>query len=119
MQTNLVSWNPCSRSQFISYSKDKLHLLEFYSQEGTSEGVAERSVREIKAWDAQQLVCLDWRPPTDGPVLAYGTGIGTVHLLNAETGDEVCAQCLCVYSCRFRAKTTNVINCTDICFARN
>jgi WD40 repeat protein len=87
MQTNLVSWNPSSQSQFISYSQNKLRLLEF----SDDSKLGDRSIKEIKAWEASQLQCLDWRPPGDGSsVLAYGTSAGTVHLVNAETGDEVC-----------------------------
>lgn len=85
MQTNLVSWNPSSRAQFVSYSQNKLHLLEF-SDESKS---GDRTLQEIKAWEAPQVSCLDWRPPLDGSVLAYGTRAGTVHLVNAESGDEV------------------------------
>eukprot|EP01032_Pedospumella_encystans_P014614 gene14614-16769_t len=85
MQTNLVSWNPSSRAQFASYSQNKLHLLEF-SDENKS---GDRTLQEIKAWEAPQVSCLDWRPPSHGSVLAYGTRAGTVHLVNAESGDEV------------------------------
>jgi len=85
MQTNLVSWNPSSQSQFISYSQNKLHLLEF----GNESKSGERTIEEVKAWEAPQLQCLDWRPPVDSSVLAYGTKAGTVHLVNAESGDEV------------------------------
>ena len=89
MQANLVSWNPCNRSQFVTYSKDRLQLLEFYNEQGVGCGLADRNVRQVKTWDAPQVSCIDWRPPVDGPLLAYGTSVGTVHLVNAHSGDEV------------------------------
>ena len=119
MQTNLVSWNPSSRSQFISYSKDKLHLLEFYTRAGTEIGGADRSVRELNAWDAPQLLCMDWRSPVDGPILAYGTTAGSVHLLNTKSGDEVGRLLYWKYCFATQLVNTILYYVTDICDARN
>lgn len=85
MQANLVSWNPGSKSQFISYSQHRLRLLEF-----GADASQDRPVREIKSWDAPNLTCLEWRPPTDGAaVLSYGSGVGSIRLVNAHSGEEV------------------------------
>ena len=104
MQTNLVSWNPSSRAQFASYSQNKLHLLEF-SDESKS---GDRTLQEIKAWEAPLVSCLDWRPPSHGSVLAYGTRAGTVHLVNAESGDEVRTF---VVSINVRRYKPSLLNC--------
>lgn len=85
-QTNFVSWNPSSKSQFISYSLNKkLQLLEFCDADAANK----RGIRELRYWDAEHVQCLDWRPCIDSPVVAYGTGAGNVHLLNVSSAEEV------------------------------
>jgi hypothetical protein len=86
MHANFVSWNPCSRAQLISCSTNKLQLLEFCDDNGTRN---KRGIRELKAWTVNQVQCLDWRPCVDSPVVAYGTSIGNVHLLNVQSAEEV------------------------------
>ena len=84
MHGNIVSWNPCTRSQLISYSQRKLQLLEFGEEKKLS-----RELNSLKSWDTQHILSLDWRPCVEDPVVAYGTSSGSVHLLNVSSGDEV------------------------------
>mmetsp|Transcript_12012 Transcript_12012/g.26739 ORF Transcript_12012/g.26739 Transcript_12012/m.26739 type:complete len:425 (-) Transcript_12012:829-2103(-) len=87
MQHNLVAWNPSHNSQFASFNKDKLQLLEISAGAGDK---TPRQITRVNTWETPQLTCLEWRPPVTGEAqaLAYGTSIGSVHLVNSQSGEE-------------------------------
>lgn len=88
IENSIVSWSTCSKSQFLSYNTGKLQLLEFLQDNDNLDGI--RTIKEVKAWESPAVQCIDWRSPVDGPILAYGTNVGSVYLINTHSDDEVC-----------------------------
>jgi hypothetical protein len=90
MQPTLVAWNPSHYSQFVSFNRDKLQLLEISTGSDSGDNPP-RQITRVNTWETPQLTCLEWRPPVTGEAqaLAYGTSIGSVHLVNSRSGEEV------------------------------
>eukprot|EP00600_Ochromonadales_sp_CCMP1393_P015117 CAMPEP_0175000242 /NCGR_PEP_ID=MMETSP0005-20121125/2486_1 /TAXON_ID=420556 /ORGANISM="Ochromonas sp., Strain CCMP1393" /LENGTH=424 /DNA_ID=CAMNT_0016255029 /DNA_START=78 /DNA_END=1349 /DNA_ORIENTATION=+ len=98
MQSSVISWNPNVSSQFLSYAGGgrnggKLQLLQIVdTKSDIPQTTPNRELRTLRSWEISQLTCLSWRSlDREGkavPILAYGTGIGSVHLLNSSTGEE-------------------------------
>lgn len=79
-----ISWNPASSNQYARYLfNQQLDLVEIIEQNEIRKAIVIDSIPE------KSISCFEWQYSSTSPLLAYGTSLGNVHLVDWKNHKEV------------------------------